>query len=148
MFEGHPSWRGLLAFYVKGFAADLVVAVILWFLWSEAGAVIVFAVLAALTVLVGFVIRMATVYTITTERLRIKRGLLSKRVQQTNINRVQNVDTNQSPFERLLRIGHVHFDTAGSDDSSFAFEGIAEPEAIIAAVDRAKRESPQAEQGL
>lgn len=148
VFEGHPSWRGLLSFYVKNIAVDLVVAVILWFVWSQFWAVVVFGVLVAGTILVGFVLRMATVYTITNERLRIKRGLLSKNVQQTNINRVQNVDTAQSPLDRILRVGHVHFDTAGSDDSSFAFEGIADPESIVAAVDRAKSESPQAEQGL
>jgi uncharacterized membrane protein YdbT with pleckstrin-like domain len=148
VFEGHPSWRGLLSFYVKNIAVDLVVAVILWFLWSQFWAVVVFAVLVGGTIVVGFVLRMATVYTITNERLRIKRGLLSKHVQQTNINRVQNVDTAQSPLDRILRVGHVHFDTAGSDDSSFAFEGIADPESIVAAVDRAKNQSPQADQGL
>lgn len=148
VFEGHPSWRGVLSFYIKGIAADLVVGVVLWFLWSPAGALIVFAILAALTVLVGFVMRMATVYTITTERLRIRRGLLSKNVQQTDINRVQNVNTAQSPIERLLRVGRVDFDTAGTDDSSFTFEGIADPESIVAAVDEAKRESPHAAQGL
>jgi len=148
VFEGHPSWRGVLSFYIKGIAADLVISVILWFVWSNAGAVVVFAILAALTVLVGFVVRVATVYTITNERLRIRRGLLSKNVQQTNINRVQNVNTSQSPVERLLRVGRVDFDTAGNEDSSFTFEGIADPEAIVAAVDEAKREAPADPSGL
>jgi uncharacterized membrane protein YdbT with pleckstrin-like domain len=148
VFEGHPSWRGVLSFYVKNIAVDLVIAVILWFAWSQFWAVVVFAVLVAGTIVVGLVMRMATIFTITNERLRIRRGLLSKSVQQTNINRVQNVDTSQSPFERILRVGHVHFDTAGSDDSSFAFDGIADPESIVAAVDQAKRDSPQASEGL
>jgi uncharacterized membrane protein YdbT with pleckstrin-like domain len=148
VFEGHPSWRGVLSFYLKNIAADLVIAAIIWFAWSQFWAVVVFAVLVAGTVLVGMVLRMATVFTITNERLRIRRGLLSKRVQQTSINRVQNVDTNQSPVDRLLRVGSVHFDTAGTEDSSFSFDGIADPESIVAAVDRAKRESSQVDQGL
>lgn len=144
VFEGHPSWRGVLSFYVKNIAVDLVIAAILWFAWSKTNAVLVFAVLVAGTILVGFLLRVATVYTITNERLRIRRGLLSKNVQQTDINRVQNVNTSQSPFDRLLRVGKVDFDTAGTDDASFTFEGIADPEAIVAAVDEAKRQSPAA----
>lgn len=148
VFEGHPSWRGVLSFYLKGIAIDLVIAAILWFAWSEGGAVLVFAILFGLMIGVGLLLRMATVYTITNERLRIRRGILSKHVQQTNIDRVQNVNTSQSPFERLLRVGRVDFDTAGTDDASFTFEGIADPEAIVAAVDEAKREAPVSPQGL
>ena len=109
---------------------------------------LVFALLVAATIAVGLLLRMATVYTITTERLRIRRGILSKSVQQTSIDRVQNVNTSQSPLERLLRVGHVDFDTAGTDDSSFTFAGIADPEAIVAAVDEAKRSAPASPQGL
>ena len=67
----------------------------------------------ALVVVGGFLFRIATVYTITNQRLRIKRGLLVKRVQQTRIDRVQNVNTDQSVLERMLRVGTVDFDTAG-----------------------------------
>lgn len=148
VFEGHPSWRGVLSFYVKNIVADLAIAAVLWFVWSQAWAVVIFAVLVAGTILVGFVLRIATVYTITNERLRIRRGLLSKNVQQTDINRVQNVNTSQSPLERLLQVGRVDFDTAGTDDSSFTFEGIADPERIVAAVDEAKRHAPTPAQGL
>jgi uncharacterized membrane protein YdbT with pleckstrin-like domain len=144
VFEGHPSWRGVLSFYVKNIAADLAVAVVLWFAWDEVYAVLVFAVLVAGTILVGFILRVTTVYTITNERLRIRTGLLSKNVQQTDINRVQNVNTSQGPLERIVRVGKVDFDTAGTDDASFTFQGIANPEDIVAAVDEAKRTSPSA----
>ena len=93
---------------------------------------------AALVILIGFLRRIATVYTITNQRLRIKRGILSKRIQQTRIDRVQNVNTEQSLRERLLRVGTVDFDTAGSDDSEFRFVGISEPATVVAAVDRAQ----------
>src|SRR3954453_10016905 len=116
VFEGHPSWRGVLSFYVKNIAADLAVALILWFAWSQTGAVAVFAILVAGTILVGFILRVTTVYTITNERLRIRTGLLSKNVQQTDINRVQNVNTSQGPLDRIMQVGRVDFDTAGTDD--------------------------------
>lgn len=139
-----------MAFYIKGTLGALVIAAILWFAWSEVGAVLVFAVIVGLTILVGFIMRVATVYTITTERLSIRRGILSKHVQQTSIDRVQNVNTSQSPVERLLQVGKVDFDTAGTDDSSFTFDAVADPDAIVAAVDQAKREHARdlREQGL
>ena len=92
----------------------------------------------AMLVLAGFVKRIATVYTISNQRLRIKRGILSKRVQQTRIDRVQNVNTEQSVLDRLLRVGTVDFDTAGTDDSDFTFAGVSSPARVVQAVDRAQ----------
>ena len=95
----------------------------------------------ALVVLVGFVKRMATRYVITTERLHIRRGILSKATQETRIQRVQNVNTDQSFFERIMQVGTVDFDTAGSDDSEFRFVGVGNPEEVTRAVDRAQRQA-------
>ena len=92
----------------------------------------------ALVVLVGFIRRISIVYTITNQRLRIKRGILSKRIQQTRIDRVQNVNTEQSVVDRLLRVGTVDFDTAGTDDSDFTFAGVSSPARVVEAVDRAQ----------
>ena len=95
----------------------------------------------ALVVLVGFIRRISTVYTITNQRLRIKRGILSKRIQQTRIDRVQNVNTDQSLIDRLLRVGTVDFDTAGTDDSDFTFAGVSNPSRVVQAVDHAQHAS-------
>jgi uncharacterized membrane protein YdbT with pleckstrin-like domain len=96
-------------------------------------------------VLAGFIRRIATVYTITNQRLRIKRGILSKKVQQTRIDRVQNVNTEQSVMDRLLRVGTVDFDTAGTDDSDFTFRGVSSPARVVEAVDRAQHAAAGAE---
>jgi uncharacterized membrane protein YdbT with pleckstrin-like domain len=104
--------------------------------WGLVAAVVVVGAVAV--VLVGFVRRIATVYTITNQRLRIKRGIFSKRVQQTRIDRVQNVNTEQSVIDRLLRVGAVDFDTAGTDDSDFTFDGVSSPGRVVEAVDRAQ----------
>jgi uncharacterized membrane protein YdbT with pleckstrin-like domain len=111
--------------------------------WGLVAAVVVAA--AALLLLGGFVKRMATVYTITNQRLRIKRGLLSKKVQQTRIERVQNVNTDQSVLDRILRVGTVDFDTAGTDDSDFTFRGVSGPGRVVEAVDRAQHDAAAAE---
>jgi uncharacterized membrane protein YdbT with pleckstrin-like domain len=139
VFDGHPSWRGVLSFYLKGLVIALVVGAILLVAASTVMGVLGFVVVMAVVIVVGLIVRMATDYTITTERLHIRTGILSKHVQQTSINRVQNVNTEQSLLDRVLRVGKVDFDTAGTDDSDFTFVGVAGPEAIVAAVDRARR---------
>jgi uncharacterized membrane protein YdbT with pleckstrin-like domain len=141
LFEGHPSWRGLLSFYIGGIAGALVIALIVALVGSTVLAVLVAAVLIAAVILGGLIKRMATDYTISTQRLYIRRGILSKRVQQTRIDRVQNVNTDQSLFERVLRVGKVDFDTAGTDDSDFTFVGISNPDRVVNAVDRAQRDA-------
>jgi uncharacterized membrane protein YdbT with pleckstrin-like domain len=139
VFEGHPSWRGVLSFYLKGLAIALAIGAILLFAVSTATGILAFAIVMALVIVAGLIKRMATRYVISTERLNIRTGILSKHVQQTNINRVQNVNTQQTFIDRLLRVGAVDFDTAGTDDSDFTFRGVANPAGIVAAVDRAQR---------
>jgi len=146
IFDGHPSWRGTLSFYVRGLLGALAGAGIAALVtaigssFSLATTIVVFVVLAALVILAGFVYRMTTTYTITNQRLTIRSGLLSRHVQQTRVERVQNVNTNQTLLDRLLRVGKVDFDTAGTDDADFTFRGVANPGAVVRAVDEAHRE--------
>jgi uncharacterized membrane protein YdbT with pleckstrin-like domain len=144
VFEGHPSWRGVLSFYVKGLGIALVIGAIILLATSLVVGVLAFVVIMGLVVIAGLIARMATDYVISTERLHIRTGILSKHVQQTSIDRVQNVNTEQSLLDRILRVGKVDFDTAGTDDSDFTFTGISGPERIVAAVDRAQRHGRQA----
>jgi uncharacterized membrane protein YdbT with pleckstrin-like domain len=141
VFEGHPSWRALLSFYIGGVVGAAVVGVVAGLIGGWFLGVVVGVVLVALLIVVGLVKRMSTTYLVSTQRLYIRRGILSKRVQQTRIDRVQNVNTEQSVRDRLLRVGTVDFDTAGSDDSEFRFVGISDPSAVVRAVDRAQRET-------
>jgi uncharacterized membrane protein YdbT with pleckstrin-like domain len=137
IFEGHPSWRAILGFYLKG----IVVAVILGFIAKVAvgngTAFLVILIVIALTVVVGFVKRVATTYTITNRRLNIKRGIVSREIQETRLERVQNVNYRQSVYQRLMQIGDVDFDTAATDDYNFVFAGVAEPAEVVHAVDQA-----------
>jgi uncharacterized membrane protein YdbT with pleckstrin-like domain len=141
VFEGHPSWRALLSFYIGGVVGTAVIAVIVALITSVAVGVVVGVVLLAAVLVVGFVRRMTTTYMVSNQRLYIRRGLLSRSVQQTRVDRVQNINTEQRLRDRILRVGTVDFDTAGTDDSEFRFVGIANPGAVVTAVDRAQRDA-------
>ena len=137
LYEGHPSWRSTIAFYIKGFLIVAVIAVVVGLIWSTAAASGVATAGLAVTILIGFVRRYFTKYMITSERLRIQRGIIARRVQQTEIARVQNVNTDQTVIQRLLQVGTVDFDTAGTTDSDFKFIGVNDPADVVAAVDKA-----------
>ena len=137
IYQGHPSWRAILGFYLKGILAAVVIAVVVVLIEDTGLALLVFAAIVGITLLAGFVKRVATVYTITDRRLNIKRGIIARNVQETRLQRVQNVNFSQSVYERLMQIGNVDFDTAGTDDSNFIFSGVAQPEAVVEQVDRA-----------
>ena len=142
LFEGHPSWRSILAFYLKGILGaallGVVVALVTRVIDDEVNEGLVFLVVLvviALTVLVGFIKRVATTYTITDRRLNIKRGLISREIQETRLERVQNVNYRQSAIQRMLGVGDVDFDTAAGDDYNFVFNGVADPSDVVHRVD-------------
>ena len=137
IYEGHPSWRSTIAFYLQGLLIAVVVGVIVWLITDVGPGAGALAVVFAVVILVGFIRRYFTVYTITTQRLRIQRGIIARHVQQTQIERVQNVNTRQGVIDRVLRVGVVDFDTAGTGDADFKFVGVNNPEDVVLAVDRA-----------
>ncbi len=139
IYEGHPSWRSILDFYAKGLVIAILLGAIGWFALSHGAGVAIAIGVFAIAVLAGLIKRIGTTFVITSERLHIRRGLFSKSIQQTLLERVQNVNTSQSFFERILRVGTVDFDTAGTDDSDFIFDGVGSPAEVVAAVDRAQR---------
>ena len=143
IFQGHPSWRALLAFYFKGALTAALVGLLVWLVTMIIGqarvgtAVFLGLIAFALVVLVGFIRRWATVYTVTNRRLQIKRGIVARDVQETRLERVQNVNYSQSAIQRILQVGDVDFDTAGTDSDGFVFVGLSQPEQVVAQVDRA-----------
>ncbi len=149
-YHGHPSWRSMLAFYIKGIAATIVLGALVGLISALTNRTVqvpwiaaTVAVCLAGVLLAGFVRRVQTTYTITEKRLTIDRGLLSRDVNETRLVRVQNVNSSQTLLERTLGIGTVDFDTAGSAEYGFAFRGVAHPHRIVRTVDRAIQELEQ-----
>jgi uncharacterized membrane protein YdbT with pleckstrin-like domain len=139
LFEGHPSWRSGLGFFAKGLVLAVIVGLALGFGVAAWAGIVGGAVVFAITIGISALLRYATDYAITNERLHIRRGILSKTTQETRLGRVQNVTVSQSVWERLLRIGRADFDTASEEQNDFLFAGIANPDQVRAAVDKAHR---------
>jgi len=138
IYRGHPSWRAILGFYLKGALVAAAAGVLAGLIKSSTSlAVATFVIILAVTIIVGFIRRVATVYTITDRRLNIKVGIISRRVQETRLQRVQNVNFNQGVYERLMQIGDVEFTTAGTDESNFVFAGVSQPEQVVQNVEKA-----------
>lgn len=154
LFHGHPSWRSILDLYIKGWVATVVAGVLAAAVTDlvaghvQVGWVIlVVAVFLGAVLLVGYAKRRRTLYTITTQRLTIRRGLLARDVQETRLDRIQNVNSRQSMLERVLGVGTVDFDTAAGAEYSFAFHGLADPAQVVRTVDAALRAYVQARHG-
>jgi uncharacterized membrane protein YdbT with pleckstrin-like domain len=142
IYEGRPSWRSILGFYLLGLLVVAAVAVI-GAVASGTGIAVAAAVAALLIVLlVGWLKRVMTRYLITTRRLQIRRGILSKRVEETRVERVVDVTIHQSVLSRMLAIGDVDFDNASAQQGDlFRFAGIAHPQQITDAINQVHEES-------
>jgi uncharacterized membrane protein YdbT with pleckstrin-like domain len=140
LFAGHPSLRAAPGYVLKGLLVAAVVGVIAALIDSTGTGVGAGVVLFAIILGVGFLMRIATTYTITNHRLHIKRGLVARKTQEARLERVQNVNTDQGVLDRILQVGTVDFDTAGTTDAEFAFRGVSQPEKVVRAVDQAQRE--------
>jgi uncharacterized membrane protein YdbT with pleckstrin-like domain len=149
IFEGHPSWRAILSFYIKGLVIALLAGAIGLLVGSTGIGIAIAVAFFAVAVIVGFIRRIATTYSITNQRLRIRRGIVSRNVQETRVDRIQNVNTEQGVLDRILLVGTVDYDTAGTDDADFSFVGVGQPEKVAKKVEQALHEASQAQaQGL
>jgi uncharacterized membrane protein YdbT with pleckstrin-like domain len=149
IFQGHPSWRAIVGFYLKGVAVAIVLGIIAKLVSSTATVFVVVLVVLALTLLAGFLKRWATTYTITTRRLNIKRGIISREIQETRLERVQDVNYSLSVYQRIMQIGDVDFNTAASGgDYDFIFYGVADPGDVVQAVDKATGANAAGSHGL
>jgi uncharacterized membrane protein YdbT with pleckstrin-like domain len=92
-----------------------------------------------MTYAIGWIKRTTTRYTITDQRIHIRTGIVSRQEHSTQLARVQNVNISQSIFQRMLGIGDVDWDTAGTEESGadFRLRSVDDPSSIVRVVDQA-----------
>ena len=100
---------------------------------------VVVAVLAVwlLTFCRGQLRRRRVTYRITSRRLAIETGLLSRRLHEARLEAVQDIRVRQTLLQRALGTGTVHFDTADELGYDLRFRGVDDPRRIVRAVDQA-----------
>ena len=141
LWQWRPSWRSNLSHFLVWVPIALLPAIIAGALTAkdqDTGLdysvwIAISIILAILVVAIDAIRRYATYYVVTTERLRVRKGILARREQTARFDRIQNVAITQSLMDRLLKVGAVSFDTAGTDErhSDFTFRGISDPQSLV-----------------
>jgi membrane protein YdbS with pleckstrin-like domain len=68
-----------------------------------------------------------TVYTISTQRIRIRSGLFSKKVQEIELFRVRDTSADQSFTDRIIKIGNLRITSGDATDPELLIKAIPEP---------------------
>ena len=102
-------------------------------------------------VVVGFVILLVwwirsrgTVLTVTSERTILRKGILSKSLDEVWHRDVRNVVLEQKPMQRLFDVGRIAVSSAGQDDFEIAVDGVPFPNEVKRIIDESKLRAIQA----
>lgn len=109
----HPHWW----FFVKPTALLIVAVVAAFALRDSNDALRVIATVLALATLIWLATRYAvwanTNFTVTTDRLIYREGVLGKRGKEIPLERLNDIAVNQTLFERMIGAGDVTIESAG-----------------------------------
>ena len=143
IWRGRPTWKWSVSFMLKwglvgllpliaGVLIDKVVSVPVACFFA---ATVIF--IAAVVVL-AWIKRLDQAYTVTSRRVIVRRGIANRNERSASIDRIQNVNTKQGLYGRILNFGDIEFDTAGSDigDSDLALRGVNDPHDMRDLLDR------------
>src|SRR5215203_7006588 len=98
-------------------------------LWTVTLFLLGILVVSALAALWGLLSWRATTYAVTGNSFRLRQGVLQKNERTIPLEHVQSVDTVQGIIQRAFGVYEVRIETAGG--------GVSEPDASLAALDRA-----------
>ena len=114
IYEGVPSWKAFLGYYISAVIAGAVVVAllvaILWAKTSSMGRVLIVAIpIAAVAVFfIGVnIYRRSIKFRVTNTVIETERGLLSKRIDVLQLWRCRDVRYRQNLIDRILGVAHV-----------------------------------------
>lgn len=76
-------------------------------------------------------------YVLTTERVRIYRGLIGRSVDDIELVRLQDIDFTQNAGERILGIGDIHLRSADASTPETTLRNVHQPEEVRELIRRA-----------
>lgn len=116
IFTAQPSFRIARANYIlAGFF--FLVGLLMHFFYF-------FAILFLLGGIVGHLKRNNTIYTLTTEKIKIKTGVIGKAENNIPLSKIQNVASAYSVSQRLFGVGSVVIESAGGRIGGIALKDI------------------------
>jgi hypothetical protein len=97
--------------------------------WAPAGVIAGPVLLIAIALIIRIPMRRysARGYQMSTDRLRMVRGVLFRSDTVLPFSRVQHIDVHQGPLERFFGIATLTLHTAGNHNASVALPGLGEP---------------------
>ena len=143
LLQEHPSWRSIVGFYIVGAVAAAAALVATALLTNVIGdetnwpiAVAVGVGILVVVLLVGFVKRVGSTYSVTTRRVNVTHGIVARKSQESRVGRIQSTTTQQSFLGRILGVGDVVLDSAASEEDEIRFIGVRDPQRVSRAIDR------------
>lgn len=152
VWQGRPVWKWSVSFMLKWWLIGLIPLIvgIVQARWTSFGIAPFFAVTVVFiagVVVIAWIRRLDMHYTVTDRRLIVRRGILNRNERSASLDRIQNVNTAQGLFGRILNFGDIEFDTAGSDigDADLALRGVNDPHQMRDLLDQEvlKRDRPR-----
>jgi len=77
--------------------------------------------------IIAFVKRKSLVLRVYSDRLNLEKGWLSKSILDIYIADIRTIEVRQSVWQRMINIGKLEVDTAGSTDDELVIDGIPNP---------------------
>jgi uncharacterized membrane protein YdbT with pleckstrin-like domain len=101
-------------------------------------------VIGIVILLVWWIRSRGTVLTVTNERTILRRGILSKSLNEVWHRDVRNVVLEQKPMQRVFDVGRIAVSSSGQDDVEIAVDGIPFPGEVKRIIDESKLRAIQA----
>ena len=118
LYEEHPSMfrNRPVEFVLTGLLCLILIGLVMYLLW--------------------WLRCKATLLTVTNQRTRLRRGILSKSVTEVWHQDVRNVQLNQSFFQRVFNVGALGISSSGQSGIEISVSGLPEPERVKQLIDQ------------
>jgi hypothetical protein len=80
-------------------------------------------------------------YTVTNERVRVERGVLSRRTDDIELVRLQDIDLSQGLTERMMNVGDITLRGSGAAELVLVLRNVREPDRVQEIIRRAMLEA-------
>lgn len=128
LYEGNPSWKAYLGYYVAAVVGALLVMMISLRLADSAKhkalGVLIPVALAAVFAFGLHLFRKSIKFRVSNTVIEYERGLLSKRIDVVQLWRVKDVVYKQSLIDRVLGIAHIGIVTSDATNPNFDIVGM------------------------